>query len=111
MILLCFAGVSRSATITIAFLMLKEGLVLEQAFDDVRRSRPFISPNPGTVCHISATFLRMLARLTPPSLPPGCVPSVYAAFDANKVQKTLSLVMHMAAELAPCYSQKLQSPQ
>lgn len=44
----CFAGVSRSATITIAYLMHKGVAAdLETALDIVKDERPFVNPNPG----------------------------------------------------------------
>lgn len=43
----CFAGISRSATFTIAFLMLYYKLSLIEARDKVRAARPAISPNHG----------------------------------------------------------------
>jgi hypothetical protein len=45
----CTAGVSRSASIVIAYLMWKEGLSFDQAYADVQRARPMISPNVGFV--------------------------------------------------------------
>lgn len=41
----CHAGVSRSATVCIAYLMYKNSLTLEEAFDHVRSRRGVISPN------------------------------------------------------------------
>mmetsp|Transcript_16710 Transcript_16710/g.2726 ORF Transcript_16710/g.2726 Transcript_16710/m.2726 type:complete len:138 (+) Transcript_16710:76-489(+) len=43
----CFAGVSRSATIVIAYLMRYKGMVLRDAILHVRSRRPWINPNPG----------------------------------------------------------------
>jgi atypical dual specificity phosphatase len=43
----CWAGVSRSATIVISFLMQKYGITMMQAMDHVRLQRWFINPNPG----------------------------------------------------------------
>ncbi|CAG9796121.1 unnamed protein product [Diatraea saccharalis] len=45
----CHFGVSRSATIVIAYLMGKYKLSFEQAFGYVRQRRRFINPNPGFV--------------------------------------------------------------
>ncbi|ELP83927.1 dual specificity protein phosphatase, putative [Entamoeba invadens IP1] len=43
----CFAGVSRSATIVIAFLMKKNRWSLKKATNFVRNCRPIIAPNPA----------------------------------------------------------------
>jgi predicted protein tyrosine phosphatase len=43
----CWAGVSRSASIVIAHLMQKHGVSMNQAIDHVRQHRWFINPNPG----------------------------------------------------------------
>lgn len=45
----CRFGVSRSATIVIAYLMEKYKLTFEQAYLYVRQRRRFINPNPGFV--------------------------------------------------------------
>ena len=44
---MCTAGISRSATICIAYLMKNEGMGLEEAFALVKEARKFIKPNPG----------------------------------------------------------------
>lgn len=43
----CFAGVSRSVSIVIAYLMKKNGWKYLEAFEYVRARRSFINPNPG----------------------------------------------------------------
>ena len=43
----CMAGVSRSATIVIAYLMKSEGMTFRAAFDHVKQRRPCICPNEG----------------------------------------------------------------
>jgi protein-tyrosine phosphatase len=43
----CWAGVSRSATIVIAYLMRKNKWPLETAMDYVKQKRNFINPNHG----------------------------------------------------------------
>lgn len=43
----CFAGVSRSATIVIAFLMVEYGMTLNEAMQHTRKCRYFINPNDG----------------------------------------------------------------
>ena len=41
----CLAGISRSVTITVAYLMSKEKMCLNDAYDFVKRAKPNISPN------------------------------------------------------------------
>ena len=43
----CFAGVSRSASVIIAYLILKKGFLYPQAYEFVRKKRNIINPNPG----------------------------------------------------------------
>eukprot|EP01116_Phalansterium_solitarium_P004596 TRINITY_DN1562_c0_g1_i1.p1 TRINITY_DN1562_c0_g1~~TRINITY_DN1562_c0_g1_i1.p1 ORF type:complete len:180 (-),score=40.08 TRINITY_DN1562_c0_g1_i1:461-1000(-) len=43
----CAAGVSRSATVVIAYLMVNEGMSVTEARDAVKLKRPIIWPNPG----------------------------------------------------------------
>ncbi|CAD8173745.1 unnamed protein product [Paramecium pentaurelia] len=43
----CHAGVSRSATIVIAYLMKTQNMSLEQAFKHVQNQRRIVNPNPG----------------------------------------------------------------
>jgi len=51
----CFAGVSRSSTIVIAFLILKRGMSYHNALDFVVKKRSIVRPNPG--------FAKTLANL------------------------------------------------
>ena len=46
-IVVCTAGISRSATICIAYLMRYEGKSLEAAHAQVKGARRFVKPNPG----------------------------------------------------------------
>ncbi|XP_051236661.1 dual specificity protein phosphatase 19-like isoform X2 [Dicentrarchus labrax] len=43
----CNAGVSRSSSIAIGYLMLTEGLSFDDAYSQVKLARPSIHPNPG----------------------------------------------------------------
>jgi hypothetical protein len=43
----CMAGVSRSASVLIYFLMKERGLGYDQALDFLRQSRPIVNPNEG----------------------------------------------------------------
>lgn len=45
MLVHCFAGISRSATICIAYLMLTQGFSMHQALEFTRSKRPCVSPN------------------------------------------------------------------
>ena len=43
----CFAGMSRSATAVIVYLMLKRNMRLDEAYLLVKKGRPAIHPNDG----------------------------------------------------------------
>ncbi|KTG38377.1 hypothetical protein cypCar_00018056 [Cyprinus carpio] len=43
----CNAGVSRSASVVIGFLMSQEKMSFDEAFSAVKTARPYIQPNPG----------------------------------------------------------------
>ncbi|XP_034754048.1 dual specificity protein phosphatase 19-like [Etheostoma cragini] len=43
----CNAGVSRSSSVVIGYLMLREGLSFDDAYSQVKVARPSIRPNPG----------------------------------------------------------------
>jgi len=43
----CWAGISRSSSCIIAYLMYEHGMSLGNAVNLVRRGRPIINPNPG----------------------------------------------------------------
>ena len=46
-LVVCTAGMSRSATVCIAYLMKSEGLSFKEAFDKCQNARPYIRPNSG----------------------------------------------------------------
>ncbi|KAM3358635.1 protein-tyrosine-phosphatase MKP1-like [Capsicum galapagoense] len=48
----CFQGVSRSASLVIAYLMWKEGLSFEDAFQHVKAARGVTNPNMGFACQL-----------------------------------------------------------
>ena len=52
MLVHCNAGVSRSATFVIAYLMQHEGMSFEQAFRYLRTKRDKTCPNPGFVSQL-----------------------------------------------------------
>ncbi|XP_033978492.1 dual specificity protein phosphatase 19-like [Trematomus bernacchii] len=43
----CNAGVSRSSSIVVGYLMLREGLTFDDAYSQVKLARPSTRPNPG----------------------------------------------------------------
>uniref|UniRef100_A0AAQ4R0T1 Dual specificity phosphatase 19 n=1 Tax=Gasterosteus aculeatus aculeatus TaxID=481459 RepID=A0AAQ4R0T1_GASAC len=43
----CNAGVSRSTSIVIGYLMMREGLTFDEAYGQAKAARPSIRPNPG----------------------------------------------------------------
>ena len=55
----CFAGVSRSATVTAAFLMVEKNLSCEDALKLIKLRRPVIAPNAG-FCRQLCSFEREL---------------------------------------------------
>lgn len=48
----CFAGVSRSTTIVLAYLMYKNKMSVQDAIYFVRSKRPIVNPNYGFVCQL-----------------------------------------------------------
>jgi protein-tyrosine phosphatase len=45
----CFAGISRSSTAAIAYLMAVENISLQEAYQMVKNKRPIIQPNEGFI--------------------------------------------------------------
>lgn len=50
----CIAGASRSASVVIAYLMLKRNMSFEEAYTHVKSIRPAVQPNRGFVRHLQA---------------------------------------------------------
>ena len=50
----CHQGVSRSSSMTIAYLMWKRDLTFDQAFQHVKERRGVVSPNAGFICRLLA---------------------------------------------------------
>ncbi|XP_072527685.1 dual specificity protein phosphatase 5 [Salminus brasiliensis] len=69
----CEAGISRSPTICMAYLMKKQRLRLEEAFDVVRQRRAIISPNFSFMGQLLQFEAEVLSS-TPPSVPPATAP-------------------------------------
>ncbi|XP_059162112.1 dual specificity protein phosphatase 1-A-like [Physella acuta] len=64
----CRMGVSRSATVCIAYIMQKQGLSLDSAFEFVMSRRPIIDPNLNFIQQLQR-FETLLKKKTQPSLP------------------------------------------
>ncbi|XP_065668222.1 dual specificity protein phosphatase 13B-like [Hydra vulgaris] len=55
----CHAGISRSSTIVLFYLMIIRGYSLESALNRLKRIRPIVSPNYGFMYHLRATDLKI----------------------------------------------------
>ncbi|XP_043099454.1 dual specificity protein phosphatase 19b [Puntigrus tetrazona] len=53
----CNAGVSRSASVVIGFLMSQEKMTFDEAFGAVKNTRPYIQPNPGFMSQLKTYML------------------------------------------------------
>lgn len=71
----CAAGVSRSSSIVIAYLMIDKKMKFQEAYEFVKKRRPVICPNPGFQAQLKKieellakkTFdLKKLAAMPPP---------------------------------------------
>ncbi|KAL7834004.1 hypothetical protein AOLI_G00289640 [Acnodon oligacanthus] len=69
----CEAGISRSPTICMAYLMKTQRLRLEEAFDVVRQHRSIVSPNFSFMGQLLQFEAEVLSS-TPPSAPPATAP-------------------------------------
>lgn len=65
----CEAGISRSPTICMAYIMKTQRLRLEQAFDIIRQQRAIVSPNFGFMGQL-LQFESEVVSSTPPSSTP-----------------------------------------
>ncbi|XP_060217681.1 dual specificity protein phosphatase 1-like isoform X4 [Lycium barbarum] len=77
----CFAGKSRSATIVIAYLMKKHGMSHSEAFQLVKSRRPVVSPNAGFMTQLE-NYDKTLKVEPAPSL---CPASLNAALTILKI--------------------------
>ncbi|XP_038078309.1 dual specificity protein phosphatase 18-like [Patiria miniata] len=83
----CFAGRSRSATLCIAYLMKYSSMTLRQAHAYVKARRPLIRPNPGfwkqMIAFEKVLFGRSSVRMVNSKF--GLIPDVYEAEFKNMV--------------------------
>jgi protein-tyrosine phosphatase len=66
----CVAGVSRSATLVIAFLMMTEGLTAARAFEEVAAVRSCCNPNRGFRAQLIEFEISLEAERQQAGLPP-----------------------------------------
>lgn len=93
----CKAGISRSATICIAYLMVHKSLTLDQAFDHVRSRREIISPNMSFMQQLFE-FERMLLMTNMRSI---CMTSSQAVAPISCAQTAeLSPSVNMSTQFA-----------
>ncbi|KAG2493533.1 hypothetical protein HYH03_008347 [Edaphochlamys debaryana] len=77
----CVAGVSRSATVCMGWLMFRHRLTVDEAFKRVHRVRPWVAPNPG--------FRKQLERF----YELGCDPTRWTAWRHVWREEPLTLVL------------------
>ena len=83
----CRAGMSRSASLCIAYFMRHKGMNLEDAFQYVKKCRPIIHPNVGFMRQLREYEAKILARLSRQTL------SVIANPSAAGVKRKHSTAM------------------
>ncbi|KAJ8360212.1 hypothetical protein SKAU_G00167370 [Synaphobranchus kaupii] len=66
----CEAGISRSPTICMAYIMKTKGLQLEEAFDFIKQRRPVISPNFSFMGQLLQLESEVLPSVTPTPIAP-----------------------------------------
>jgi len=69
------AGISRSPTVVIGYLMWKEGLSLAEAYSLVKEKRPTIFPNQGFFAQLSQLEQQLNLARGVPSLAPVSIPA------------------------------------
>ena len=57
----CFRGFSRSATMVVAYLMIKKSMMLPEALKIVKKRRPSVKPNSGFISQLMDLQLRIRA--------------------------------------------------
>merc|ERR1712232_288326 len=76
----CHQGISRSATIVLAYLMWRFKMQFDAAFKSLQKIRPICNPNTGFTCQL-LTLGKKLSRASTTS--PGLAPGMPAANNAN----------------------------
>lgn len=86
----CAAGVSRSASICIAYLMKYHRMTLREAYKHVKSCRQIIRPNPGFFRQLIDYELRLFGKCTVTMItsPIGFIPDVYQDEARNMVMLT-----------------------
>lgn len=81
----CMAGVSRSSSICIAYLMKHEGMKLKDAYNLVKSRRPIIRPNPGFFRQLIDYEKQLFGQSTVNMVPSpiGAIPDVYREETRN----------------------------
>lgn len=82
----CKAGISRSPTIAIAYLMKWKRLHLQEAYNFVKRCRPQISPNLNFMGQL-VSYERRLQRSHLPSPTSSCLPSLRISCSQQQQQQ------------------------
>lgn len=87
----CWAGVSRSATIVIMYLMRKYEFSLDEAHSFVKKKRRQIYPNPGFLRQLKnfEATLRSKRRVLEPKIVPQNSSDRKATPSSNKVERTI----------------------
>jgi atypical dual specificity phosphatase len=86
----CAAGVSRSASICIAYLMKYHRMTLREAYNHMKSCRQIIRPNPGFFRQLIDYELRLFGKSTVTMItsPMGFIPDVYQDEARNMVMLT-----------------------
>ncbi|KAK3580491.1 hypothetical protein CHS0354_001092 [Potamilus streckersoni] len=81
----CMAGVSRSASLCIAYMMKYQRLTLKQAYEHVKKRRPVIRPNTGFWRQLIEFERRLFGRTTVKMISSsiGPIPDVYKEETRN----------------------------
>ncbi|XP_042064858.1 protein-tyrosine-phosphatase MKP1-like isoform X1 [Salvia splendens] len=109
----CFQGVSRSASLVIAYLMWKEGQSFDDAFQHVKAARGVTNPNVGFACQLlqcqkrvhalpaSPTSLLRMYRMAPhsPYDPLHLVPKLLSEPGADKLDSRGAFIIQIPSAL------------
>lgn len=88
----CVAGVSRSATLCMAYLMKYQSMTLDQAYSHCKKRRPVVHPNVGFWKQLIEYERRLFGRNTVKMIPSGIgpIPDVYKEEAKNMVWQSPS---------------------